>query len=369
MIDFFDTVQNINIEKTNRNVSFYNIENSKNISVFDIAILGICSDKNIDEISTIRNEFYKLYLPKNIDILDFGNIIEKNNFEQTSQQIQKVVELAVYNNLKLVIIGESRRYNIGVFKNYSKRSAKFTHISAGAEIYFDGIEENYDSRQYLDFFILNKALIEDLYYIGYQNFLVNKEITDYFRQKKYRAYRLSEIKEDLLDIEPYFRNSDIVSMNLGVVKNSDCPASPNPQPAGLDTTEFCKLSYFAGLSKSLKIFGIYDFSLEKDINNISAKLIAQSIWHYLDAFSLMKNYTIKNKNDYSVFHLHIDNKKELKLKFVHYDKIDLWWLAIKQDKYEQLIPCSFKDFNKAKNGQLSQRINFIIEKYKSQINL
>lgn len=363
MLDFLISVKDLYKNKTNRNVSFFEKNNNEDLSIYDIAILGINSSEDNRNTKNIRDEFYKLYLPENIDIIDLGNIVE-NEDNDVYRQIQIIYEKTIFYNLKLLIIGESEKYNIGFFKNHSKKAEKFNLITIGSEIDFDEIQNNISEHKFLNYFILNNDLLDEYYHIGYQNFLVDEKTITYFEKNNYNAFRLSEIKADFIDFEPFFRNSDIVSLDLGAIKYSDCPASKNPQPAGFNSTEICKIAYFAGLSKTIKAFGTYEYSAENDINNISAKLIAQIMWYYLDAFVEMKTNTIADQKDFSVFHIHFENKqKDIKLKFIYHEKVDLWWLSVSVGEYDKLIPCSFNDYKTAKNNLLSKRIELIIEKF------
>lgn len=363
MLDFLISVKDLYKNKTNRKVSFFEKNNNEDLSIYDIAILGINSSKDNKNTTNIRDEFYKLYLPENIDIIDLGNIVE-NEDNNIYQQIQIIYDKTIFYNLKLIVLGEYEKYNIGFFKNHSKKAEKFNLITIGSEIDFYEENNNVFDENFLNYFILNKDLLDEYYHLGYQNFLVDEKTINYFEKNNYNAFRLSEIKADFIDFEPFFRNSEIVSLDLGAIKYSDCPASKKPQPAGFDSTEICKISYFGGLSKSIKIFGIYEYSAENDINNISAKLIAQIMWYYLDAYVEMKTNTIVDQKDFSVFHIHFENRqKDIKLKFIHHEKVDLWWLSVNNGGYDKLIPCSFKDYTSAKNNLLSKRIELIVEKF------
>ena len=361
MFDFLISVKELFHNNRNK-VTFYSNNDNLDISVFDVAIVGISSKQNSNDANEIRKELFKFYFPENVDILDFGNIIEHEDYNIFLQQINFLTNEAIKKNLKLIVIGEKEMYNVGFFEYYATKSEKINVVSVGAEIKFDKTKSKYNNcLNFLD----HNNVVGKMVHLGYQNFLVNPSIIEYFEAQKYKAFRLSDVKSDFLDYEPYFRRADIVNMNLEAVKYSDCPGIKNPQPAGFQTTEFCKLSYYAGLNKSLKVFGIYNYCSENDINNISAKLSAQALWHFFESFSKSKNIYIENKNDYSVHHLFInnENKEEQVLKFMHYDKIDLWWLAVEVEGYEKLVPCSFKDYSDAKKGQLSKRIELILEEF------
>ncbi|MEA3451576.1 MAG: hypothetical protein U9Q83_06690 [Bacteroidota bacterium] len=363
MFDFLISVKELFENKVGNKVTFYSNNDNLNISVFDVAIVAFSSKQNSNDANKIRDELFKFYFPENIDVLDFGNIIEDLDYNIFLEQIVFLFEQATQNNLKLIVIGEKEKYNIGFFKNYLNKTEKLSFVSVGSEIKFN--QDDSAFQNCLNYLSQNNNIVESMTHLGYQNFLVNPSLLEYFKEKKYKAFRLSDIKSDFLDFEPYFRRAGIVSMNLDAVKYSDSPGVINPLPAGFDTTEYCKLSYFAGFNKSLKVFGIYNYVSANDVKNISAKLFAQTLWHFLESLSESKKIFIDNKKDYSVHHLFITNDKkgEQVLKFMHYDKIDLWWLAVEVDGYEQLVPCSFKDYNDAKKGLISKRIELILEEF------
>ncbi len=352
----------IDFEKQNENIknlALLHDDVSVDLSGFDIAIMGIAGTNRISGVNKIRREFYKLYLPENAKIIDLGNLIFVD-YNSVFDFFQQIANDLLDKNLKLIIIGGEEKLTKQFFKIFKEKRQKITSLSIGSEIDFT-YHENWEDKFFLNYLLENQGFVLSHYHVGYQNFLFDYRTEKKLHQAKIKKIRLSEARKDLLDIEPYFRASTLISFDLSAIKYSDCPATTNPQPNGFSGLEACELAYWIGMSENLKIFGIYEYNHLRDTDNISAKLSAQIIWHFIDAYYYKSNKKIDSNNNFNTFFVKIKQEnKDLKLKFLQDKRTNLWSLLKEINDKEYVYYCSYKDFELAQKGKLSRRIKGIL---------
>jgi len=337
-------------------------ENSNfNTADFDVIILGIIKNNN-HEADIIRKSLYKLYLSFNIKILDLGNldISQIQSFEDSTINI--FLSKIISHGVKLITIGNSENCNLFFYEYFNKKNIKFSTTIVDSKIDIDfksnNIEENF-----LNYFIVNKRIINDLTIVAAQNYLINPEYKKDFVNRGYNIIRLSQVQSNIEESEPYFRNSEIISFDLSSVRNSDAPGIKNSSPNGLFANEICKLGYYAGLSDKVKIFSLFEIDNSLDYNNITSDLAAQIIWHFLSALEFRKNFFLNKNSDYSTFFVLIDYEQQQKeLKFVFCNTSKRWWFSIDYKNENKLFPCSLQDYELAKAKKISERILFYLKK-------
>tara|TARA_B110000091_G_scaffold195485_1_gene222175 strand:- start:934 stop:1581 length:648 start_codon:yes stop_codon:yes gene_type:complete len=183
--------------------------------------------------------------------------------------------------------------------------------------------------------------------VGYQTFFNSQEEIKLLNELFFDAYRLGEAK-NLETIEPAFRNADIVSIDIGAVRQSEAPANNNASPNGFYGDEICAISRYAGISDKVSSFGIYEYNSKHDNNHQTAHLIAQMIWYFIEGVnSRVKDYPFTRKEDYQKFAVLLEDDDPLTFYKSH--KTGRWWIEINilsDNKYKRhaLIPCTYQDY-------------------------
>jgi hypothetical protein len=154
--------------------------------------------------------------------------------------------------------------------------------------------------------------------------------------------------------EPVFRNTDVLSFDIGAVKYSEAPGGNSFSPNGLRSEEACQLAKYAGLSNRLKVFGLFELDTKKDQYNITAKLAAQIIWYFIEGF-IGRNNKLPNEDDncimYQVEVKYIDKP----VIFYKNEETNQWWLQINSlDNRPNFIACSEKEYNQASNDEIPE---------------
>ena len=177
------------------------------------------------------------------------------------------------------------------------------------------------------------------------NFLSIKLLKNNF----FDLLRLGDIRENIRAAEPYIRNSDIICIDMNVMKKSEAPATILALPNGLYAEELCQLSYYAGMSDKSSVFTFYNYNPDKDLEDQTMQLIAQALWYIAEGVSLrVKDYPFTPKTQMLKYTVIMDSPIN-ELIFYRSTRSDRWWieLPINNTTHIQrhtLIPCLYEDY-------------------------
>jgi hypothetical protein len=140
------------------------------------------------------------------------------------------------------------------------------------------------------------------------------------------------------------------SFDLSAVRYCDAPANITGSPNGLTGEEACQLTRYAGMSQQLTSFGIYGFNEENDLHGMTARLLSQMIWYFIDGYLVRKTEArITERDEFIVFHVAFtDNDTE----FLKSKRTNRWWMKLPNQTF---VPCSYNDYLLASSDQLPER--------------
>lgn len=373
--DYFDPID-LDFEISNKfktpdflfsSFSLHTVENKiRNIENYNLALIGVVDfnseerEKSIKGLLKIREFLFSLAsFSKSVKIYDLGNL--KNGKSPNDNKIglrDVIIELLTLNIIP-IIIGSSEDIIYPNYLAYQKLDKKVNIVSVDSKIrLFEDREKEIKSA-------LWKIIVEDndslLFFsnIGYQSHFVSSKITKYLSDQLHFFYRLGYIRSKIKEVEPIFRDADIIGLNIASIRQSDAFGQSNPSPNGYYGEEICQLARYAGLSTKLSSFGIYDYNCIYDINFQTAHMIAQIVWYFIDGFlNRTLEYPYENETDYKKFIVNIDSFKQ-ELIFYKSEKTNRWWAevpSISRDATKQiLISCTYDDYIEAGNGDIPDR--------------
>ncbi len=312
----------------------------------------------------IRSKFYSLYPPgKKLRFLDLGNINEGYEPKDTYFALAKVMELLIRKNKFLFIIGAHKDLIYSQFSGYQNLEQTVNMVCLGHQVDISLEEEELKNNNYLSSIILHQPnFLFNLSVYGMQEYYVDPQKLKLMDKLYFETYRLGEFRDQPRNAEPIIRSADIMSVDLGALKNSDFPAQYEPLPNGFTSEEICLLARYGGLSDKLSSFGIYEYNAEKDNDGLGAHLIAQIIWCVLDGIQYRKSdFPSRSSDDYIRYHVLLENGK-YEINFYKSRKSGRWWMEVpyppqKGIQFERhtLIPCSEDDYNQAVKNEVPDR--------------
>ncbi len=337
------------------------------LNTIEIAILGVDEDRNTDgnfgsgkDLHHIRNHFYKLFPGNwNVPIADLGNVKKGESTSDTHFAVTEVIKNLLKMNIIPIIIGGGQDITFSNYKAYDQLEQTVNLVVVDSKFDLGNLEDKLSSKSYLSKIIMEVPTnLFNFSNIGYQTYLNPQEEIKLIQGLNFDTYRLAEAKE-LEILEPVLRDADIVSIDLGSVRQSDAPANKNVSPNGFYGDEICGIARYAGISDKVSSFGIYEYNSAFDNHNLTAHLIAQMIWCFIEGYnSRVKDYPFATKEDYQKFTVMLENDDPIN--FYKSNKTGRWWSEInliQHNKYKRraLIPCTYQDYIETTNQMIPDR--------------
>lgn len=344
----------------------------KDTTKFNFAIIGIPDNRDTQAIhsdlapSFVRDELYRLYKPQfDVRIADFGNLIPGKSINDTYFAIKTVC--SVLSSLKIIpiLIGGGQNLSYGQFLAFQDLPfpINLSLVDSTIDIRFS---QKIKSDNYLNRIISDHGKhLFNCSILGIQRYLVSQKESDLMSKLFFDLIRLGELRQNIRRIEPYLRDSDMVSIDMSAIRYADSPGSTTVNPNGLSADEICQLCWYCGFSDRLKSFGIYEIDPFNDPNHLTPKLAAQMIWHFLDASGNQKSVKSTQEENTARYELEV-KLFDHKVLFRHNEASDKWWIDLpyqENDKDQTLrIACNEEDYHSALKGDIPDRIWRIYQK-------
>ena len=339
-----------------RHVQIYG-ESVPDISTADIVLLGVSENRGAhtaqhfnNAANLIRKHFYQLhYWHTDVQIADIGNVkigaLLADSYAAIKSEIVELLE----QNKTVVIIGGSHDVTLAQYYAYKhlERAVEVTCIDAEIDL---RSETPVPVRNFLmEMFTSEPNWVKHYNHIAFQSYFVHPRLLETIDKLRFDCYRTGAVQENIEDIEPVLRSSNMVSFDISAIKYSDAPANKN-SINGLTGVEACMLARFAGMSPNLSSFGIYGYNPEEDINELTAMQISQILWYFVDGKNKLKQEApISDKAAYNEFHTIFG---ELETTFIQNKRTRRWWMKMPDGQY---IPCTHSDFLQASRGDIPER--------------
>jgi len=336
----------------------------------DLAIIGVKEERNAvnnegcaEAPDAVRNKLYQLFQRGETAIADLGNIISGNTVEDTYFALSAAVAALVDNNIVPIIIGGSQDLTYANYTAYESLEQTINMVVVGPTFDLGVAGQELNAQTYLSKIILHQPnYLYNYSNIGYQSYFVDVHALELMRKLFFDAYRLGVVQNDIKEVEPIVRNADLLSFDIGSIRQSDAPANRNASPNGFYGEEACQITRYAGLSDKLTSIGFYEINPTYDNFDQTVHLVAQMIWYFVDGFcNRKKDYPVGDKSKYTKYRVAIQDGKH-EIVFYKSKKSDRWWMSIPYPENEEikfdrhlLAPCSYADYEKACEDDVPDR--------------
>ena len=362
-IDFKNKLPNNSLGK--KIVLFNN--NKFDYNDIDIALLGISEYRNSVEIKSnfidldeFRKEFYSLYYGDwNFNILDLGDLINGDNYNDTYFAFKIISEELFKQNVKLIIVGGGNDFTYPLYQSLSKIYTSLNISSVDNRFDFGRIEKEFDSNSYMSKIIMDKNnCLNHFCNIGFQTFLNSQEEIDLLNKLNFEFHRIGDLNKDIQKVEPLLRNTHLLSIDFKSIKASELNFVHNFSN-GFESDQLCSISRYAGLSNSISAIGFFELLN----SSISSSLLSQAIWYFIEGLSLRIDEDPKSES----FNGYTYNVicEGINLKFYNSELSQKWWVEfISKKNYENIIllPCDKNDYLNACDEFLSDRLILLLRR-------
>ncbi len=323
-----------------------------------VVILGVPEDRFSDgagEIKSpeqIRKQLYALSAGSSGTVVDLGNLRTGKTLTDTYFGLQHILIELYESNVVTLILGGTMDVFYGNCLAFEGQKINLTSITPFLRLP-EGAEQ-----QPLNALIFGENQSVRSCNIGYQSYYVAQQDIEFFKNSHSEIYRLGEAREDISDNEPVIRDTDLLALSVNAVKYSDAPAASFSSPNGFTGEEVCQLAHYAGLGYRCKSMGIFDMIPQNDLQNITAKLIAQVAWYFIEGVKRRNSENPKDSvHNFKKYLIYFDQLHH-NLSFYKNIKTGRWWMEVPSLKGKcdgEMISCTPNDYVKATEQEIPDR--------------
>jgi len=337
---------------------------------FRIAIIGVMDSRGHTENNgcetgpdAIRKQLYQLHnFDPNLPVIDLGNILPGRTYSDTQTALREVIKVLHQKQIVSIVLGGDMSLTLAQYKGMCHSDVMLDITVVDERIVIMEPEEGADVHEtnYLfRLFTERPNRVNDFKLLGYQTYFNHGRDLDILEQMQMEVFRLGALREDMHEVEPLVRDSDMLAFNISAIKACDAPGYALPSPNGFFSDEACQIMRYAGASDKLNSIGIYNYNPDLDLRNLTAIGIAQMLWYFLEGINIRKgDYPVINEKNFQKFIVNIEERQE-DIVFLKSVKSDRWWFQIpvggQKTRYKKMIPCSYKDYLTAINNEIPER--------------
>ena len=299
----------------------------------------------------VREQLYQMYnWHPDVRIADAGNIRQGATVDDTRAALRTVLaELHHAGKLALVIGGSHDL----TFEQYQAFKIGETLIHATVADMLVDMEETevMSSKSFLlDMLTSQPNFVRHYSHIGFQSYYVQPRMLETLDKLRFDFFRLGKVREHIEEMEPVLRASDMFSFDLSAIRYSDAPVNTEGSPNGFTGEEACVLTRYAGMGSHLSSFGIYGYEPRKDRFRMTARLLAQMIWYFVDGYQVRRGEArLTESSEFVEFYVSFTSNDT---RFLKSKRTNRWWMQLPDKSY---VPCSYRDYLVASNNEIPER--------------
>jgi formiminoglutamase len=298
----------------------------------------------------IRRQFYQLYhWHSDIRIADVGNIKPGSTLADTYAALRSVMNELINLGKTVIILGGSHDLTLAQYQSYVNRK-KLIEVACVDALVDINIESSLKSENFLMEMLTDEPnFIHHYNHIAFQSYYVHPRMLETMDKLRFDCFRVGKVREFIDEMEPVLRNSNMLSFDICAIAHAYAPSN-QLSPNGLSGEDACAIMRFAGLSPNINSIGIYGYIPENDLNDLTAKQIAQMLWYVMDGRNKGQREASLHEKEYFVeYHTAF---AEVETTFLQSKKTNRWWMQLPDQKY---IACSYQDYLQASSNEVPER--------------
>ncbi|MBI5859012.1 MAG: formimidoylglutamase [Sphingobacteriales bacterium] len=298
----------------------------------------------------IRRHFYSLYYwHHDIKIADIGNIKTGSLYTDSYAALKTVVQELINDGKTVIILGGSHDLTLSQYNAYAENKKLIEASCVDALIDLD-LDSPFKHESFLmDMLTGEPNYIRHYNHIGFQSYYVHPRMLETMDKLHFDCYRVGSVKENIDEMEPVIRNSNMLSFDMTAIAYAYAPAT-TASPNGFNGEEACVLMRYAGMSPNISSIGIYGYDAQHDKDELTAKQISHMLWYVLDGRSRgRREATIDERESFNEYHTAF---AEVETTFLQSKKTGRWWMQLPDKKF---IACSYKDYLLASSNEIPER--------------
>jgi arginase family enzyme len=326
----------------------------------DVVLLGITDNRTTDSAplqdtpDAIREQLYQLNgFDSNFRVVDLGNVKTGKELADTYAAVRMIAEEIAALGVPLLILGKNQNFTVPLYDGMNKDRAVLTIIDDRV----DNLPQDESISD--DIFLNNLSSDATVNVMAVQSFFVSPDSRDTFSEEfNGSLFTLGQLRDGIREMEPYLRETDLVSFDFGSLKLCEAPGQLRNSPNGLTGEEACQLAWYAGISTNPVWFSLFGYNPDKDPDKNGAMMAAQIVWYFLNGKSKKLDEVPEDEAiDFMHFIVHIEGITE-PVTFLKHPVSKRWWMEVPSpdcDLFPLRVPCSKKDYRKACRNEIPDR--------------
>ena len=334
---------------------------------YKMAIIGVPDDRMSPSRGSalapdaIRRALYPMArIPGKLKIADLGNLKPGVTFNDTLAGLTDLIQYLDESGVFTILIGGTSSIIQAVDKVFETRNSRYCLTSVDSLIDYNPDSRDTGSCNALAPLLhSSKSRLSHFISIGYQTYLNDPQVITRLKRKQYDLMRLGDVRQAIHLTEPLLRDSHVIMLDVGAIRQSDAPGSAFPSPNGLYGEEACLLARYSGVSDKLKLFCVTEVNPARDIYGQTVSLAAQILWFFMESFAQKQvedpSESSSGNGRFTKYHINVDDLGE-EMIFVRSNYTDRWWIEMADSKgIMTYAACSYEDYLKANNNEVPER--------------
>ena len=359
-----DFLQPINIAQLSHDKAYKDGQLGKSIEVYeeqmpdllkaDLVLVGCEEKRAINNIEAapdkIREQLYSLYgWHGDVKIADLGNIKTGAAITDTYAALKTVIKETIALGKTVIVLGGAHDLTLPQYYAYAdlKKIIDITIVDALMDLNMDSPLRN--ESFLMEILTGEPNFVRHYNHVGFQSYYTHPHMLETMDKLRFDCFRVGHVKENIEEMEPVIRNSQLFSFDISAIANAFAPSN-TISPNGFNGEEACALMRFAGLSPSINTVGLYGYLPENDKDDLTAKQIAHMLWYFFDGRSKGgREARLEEKDHFNEFHIAF---AEVETTFLQSKKTGRWWMQLPDKKF---IACSKSDYLLASSNEIPER--------------
>jgi len=279
-----------------------------------------------------------------------GGIRQGLTTDDTRAALRTVLEEFADAGKIVILIGGSHDLTMQQYEAFSRKGKLINIAVADMLIDLEEAEELNDRSFLMEMLTTQPNFVRHYSHIGFQSYFVQPRTLETLDKLRFDFFRLGKVREQMEDVEPVLRSAQMFSLDMSAIRYSDAPANTEGSPNGFTGDEACMLTRYAGMSSALTSIGIFGFQPEHDQHGMTAKLIAQMIWYFIDGYAVRKmEAPLDEREEFIEFHVSFTSNDAI---FLKSKRTNRWWMQLPDNSF---IPCSYNDYLLASSNEIPER--------------
>ncbi len=299
----------------------------------------------------VREAFYRLYCwHPDVKIFDAGNILQGKTVDDTRAALRMVLSEVWEAGKTALVLGGSHDLTLQQYEAFRSARQMVTVAVADSLINLEEAEGVTAHSFLMDLLTAQPNYVRHYSHLGFQSYYIQPRMLETLDKLRFDFTRVGTLRSALEEAEPILRAADLFSFDLAAVRYPDAASNTGGSPNGLHGDEACALMRYAGMSSALQSVGLYGFDERQDVHRMTAELLAQMLWYFVDGRAVRAaEAPLSDRDQFIEYHVSFTSND---VTFLKSRRTARWWMSVADDRF---VPCSYTDYLQACKDEIPER--------------